>query len=63
MASLVPVDSPSVWTPTDFPDESAWSFELTADDRCLDEVRSRRCPYRPKPQGWCEGIALGRIAQ
>ncbi|MFN3008398.1 TauD/TfdA family dioxygenase [Mycolicibacterium wolinskyi] len=33
MASLVPIDSPSVWTPNDFPDESAWSFELTADDR------------------------------
>lgn len=31
MASLVRVDSPSVWTPRDFPDESAWSFELTGE--------------------------------
>ncbi|HEX9831748.1 MAG TPA: TauD/TfdA family dioxygenase [Mycobacterium sp.] len=33
MTFLVPVGSPSVWTPTDFPNESAWSFELSADDR------------------------------
>lgn len=33
MAALVPVDSPSVWVPADFPDETAWSFELSADDR------------------------------
>lgn len=33
MASPVADDSPSVWTPTDFPDESVWSFQLTAAER------------------------------
>lgn len=33
MTSRSEVDSPSVWTPTDFPDESVWSFELSANDR------------------------------
>ena len=30
-----PVDSglPSVWTPATFPDEAAWSFDLSADDQ------------------------------
>lgn len=29
MASPVADDSPSVWTPADFPDESPWSADLT----------------------------------
>lgn len=28
----VAVESPSVWTPSDFPDESVWSIDLTVDD-------------------------------
>ncbi|MEV6338685.1 TauD/TfdA family dioxygenase [Nocardia vinacea] len=33
MRTFVATDSPSVWTPADFPDETAWSFDLSADDR------------------------------
>ncbi|MEB3033676.1 TauD/TfdA family dioxygenase [[Mycobacterium] nativiensis] len=33
MVSPVPDDSPSVWTRGDFPDESVWSFELSATAR------------------------------
>ncbi|CAM3241437.1 TauD/TfdA family dioxygenase [Mycobacterium intermedium] len=33
MASLVPIDSPSVWTPADFPDPSLWSFDLSPAER------------------------------
>lgn len=41
MATLVSINSSSVWTPRDFPDDSAWSFELTGDDRqaLVDGVR------------------------
>ena len=31
--SPVPTTAPSVWTPADFPDESAWSFDFSPDDR------------------------------
>lgn len=33
MRSPVAVDLPSVWTPADFPDETAWSFDLSAADQ------------------------------
>lgn len=33
MPSPVPVESPSVWTSADFPDESSWSFDLSPDHR------------------------------
>jgi hypothetical protein len=31
--SSIPASSPSVWSRADFPDESAWSFDLSRDDR------------------------------
>ena len=31
--SPVATPTPSVWTPADFPDESAWSFDFSPDDR------------------------------
>lgn len=33
MTASVPVDLPSVWTPADFPDEHAWSIDLSPADR------------------------------
>lgn len=36
MVSLLPVDTPSVWMPGDFPHESAWSFDL--DDAARDAL-------------------------
>ena len=33
LTAPVPDDSPSVWTQSDFPDEAAWSFDLSATDR------------------------------
>lgn len=33
MRPSIPADSPTVWTPVDFPDEGYWSFDLSVDDR------------------------------
>ena len=33
LRSPVPTPAPTAWTPADFPDEDAWSFDLSPDDR------------------------------